>query len=96
MEKVFHFLEGPAHILSASTVCHRWHELACADSVWRVKVEREGILDKAALFEVEVPPQEAMEGVEGMEGTSPKDKTAASMLLASMAFYARVFTLKVR
>jgi len=90
MEKVFHFLEGPVHILSASTVCHRWHELACADSVWRVKVEREGILDKAALFEVEVPPL-VQEGMEGMEGTSPKDETAASM-----AFYARVFALKVR
>ena len=62
-------------------------------SVWRVKVEREGILDKAALFEIEVPPlmQESMEGMEGMEGTSPKDETAASM-----AFYARVFALKVR
>jgi len=41
--------------LSAATACRRWRELACADSVWRAKAEREGILDKAAAFEVEVP-----------------------------------------
>ena len=84
MEKVFHFLEGPGHVLSASTVCRRWHELACAGSVWRVKVEREGILDKAKAFEVEVPPLLLL------EGASLEDEAAASL-----AFYARVFALKV-
>ena len=81
--KVFHFLEGPAHVLSASTVCRRWHELACADSVWRVKVEREGISDKAKAFEVEAPPP-------AQEGALLEDEGTASM-----AFYARVFVLKV-
>ena len=50
--------------------------------MWRVKVEREGILDKAAAFEVEVPRV--------AEGGSALDEETASM-----AFYARVFVLKV-
>ena len=83
MEKVFHFLEGPMHVLRASTACRRWHELACAGSVWRVKVEREGILDKAKAFEIEVSPLV-------LEATSLEDEATASM-----AFYARVFALKV-
>ena len=83
VEKVFHFLEGPAQVLRASTVCRRWHELACADSVWRVKVEREGISDKAKAFEVEAPPP-------AQEGALLEDEGTASM-----AFYARVFVLKV-
>ena len=83
MEKVFHFLEGPSHVLRASTVCRRWHELARAGSVWRVKVEREGILDKAAAFELEVP------GLAAEGGLLEDEETA------SMAFYAQVFALKV-
>eukprot|EP00618_Florenciella_parvula_P037310 CAMPEP_0119471442 /NCGR_PEP_ID=MMETSP1344-20130328/3905_1 /TAXON_ID=236787 /ORGANISM="Florenciella parvula, Strain CCMP2471" /LENGTH=331 /DNA_ID=CAMNT_0007504223 /DNA_START=143 /DNA_END=1138 /DNA_ORIENTATION=+ len=59
----------------------RWRALACADSVWRAKAEREGILDKAAAFEVEVPLL--------AEGGSHEDEATASM-----AFYARVFALK--
>ena len=83
MEKVFHFLEGPMHVLRASTACRRWHELACAGSVWRVKVEREGILDKAAAFKLEVPPLL-------LKGASLEHEAAAIL-----AFYARVFALKV-
>ena len=82
LEKVFHFLDGPAHVLRASTVCRRWHELACCSSVWRVKVEREGILDKAKAFEIDAPPVP--------EGAWLEDDETSSM-----AFYARVFTLKV-
>ena len=81
--KVFHFLEGPATVLRASTVCRRWHTLACAGSVWRVKLEREGILDKAKAFEIEVPPLV-------QEGAVLEDED-----MASMAFYARVFALEV-
>ena len=85
VHKVFHFLEGPADVLRASTACRRWHELACAGSVWRVKVEREGILDKAKAFEIEVPSLV-------QEGTSQPLEDEATI---SMAFYARVFALKV-
>ena len=81
--KVFHFLEGPAPVLRASAVCRRWRELACAVSVWHVKLEREGILDKAKAFEIEVPPLVN-------EGALLEDEETASM-----AFYARVFALKV-
>ena len=82
-QKAFHFLEGPADVLRASTACRRWCELACAGSVWRVKAEREGILDKAAAFEVEVPWVQ--------EGGQLEDEGTAAM-----ALYARVFVLKVR
>jgi hypothetical protein len=83
VQKVFHFMEGPADVLSASTTCRRWRELAGASSVWRVKAEREGILDKAKAFEIEVPlvPQGAL--LEAEE-------------TVTMAFYARVSVLKVR
>ena len=83
VQGVFHFLPAPADVLRAATACRRWRELACADSVWRAKAEREGILDKAAAFEVEVPLV--------AEGGSHEDEATASM-----AFYARVFVLKVR
>ena len=53
MQDAFRFLDGPTDVLSASTACRQWHEFACADAVWRAKVEREGILDKAIAFEVE-------------------------------------------
>ena len=83
VQKAFDFLPTPADVLRAATACRRWRELACADSVWRAKAEREGILDKAAAFEVEVPLV--------AEGGSHEDEATASM-----AFYARVFVLKVR
>ena len=39
----------------AATACRRWHELATADSVWRVKARREGMVEKAGVFEVALP-----------------------------------------
>ena len=83
VQKAFLFLDGPADVLSASTACRRWCELACAGSVWRAKAKREGIMDKAAAFEVEVPRM--------AEGDSHGDGDGAT---ASMAFYARVFVLR--
>ena len=83
VQNAFQFIKEPVDVLSASTACRRWRELACAGSVWRAKAEREGILDKAAAFEVEVPRV--------AEGGSALDEETASM-----AFYARVFVLKVR
>ena len=52
VRRAFLFLDGPADVLRASTANHRWHELATADSVWREKARREGILEKAGVFEV--------------------------------------------
>ena len=42
VQGVFHFLLAPADVLRAATACRRWRELACADSVWRARFEREG------------------------------------------------------
>ena len=62
VERVFHFLDGPADVLHAATACRRWHELATADSVWRVKARREGMVEKAGVFEVALPAAAAGEG----------------------------------
>ena len=79
--RAFLFLDGPADVLSASTANHRWHELATADSVWREKARREGILEKAGVFEVALPSVAAEE----------EDEAAG----VGLAFYAAVFVLKV-
>ena len=55
VQSAFLFLDGPADVLRASAANHRWRELACADTVWRVKARREGILKKARMFEVPLP-----------------------------------------
>ena len=34
-QDAFHFLDGPADVLRASTASRRWRELACDDAVWR-------------------------------------------------------------
>ena len=59
--------------------------------MWRIKVEREGILDKAAAFEVEVPWVQAQEEAGAQEGGQLEDEGTAAM-----ALYGRVFVLKVR
>ena len=62
VQRAFLFLDGPADVLRASTANHRWRELACADSVWRVKAKREGIVEKASVFEVALPSVAGDEG----------------------------------
>ena len=51
----FLFLDGPADVLRAAIACQRWRELACADAVWREKAVREGMVEKARVFEVALP-----------------------------------------
>ena len=89
-QKAFHFLDGPADVLHAATACRRWRELAGAGSVWQVKAEREGILDKAAAFEVELPAAAEVDG--GGGGASEHEEGTGAWL----AFYARVVALEVR
>ena len=81
VEQVFHFLDGPTDVLSAASACRRWRELACADSVWRARFEREDMQAKARAFEVALPP------VPGGVGLA-----AAGV---GLAFYAQTFSLKV-
>ena len=66
VEHVFHFLDGPAEVLSAATAGRRWRALACADSVWRARFRREKLLEKARLFEVALPA-----APRGQGGTQP-------------------------
>ena len=99
VQGVFHFLPAPADVLRAATACRRWRELACADSVWRARFEREGLVGKARAFEVALPlvPVQGggAEGGGGGNGTttaSERDELAG----VGLAFYAQVFALEVR
>jgi len=96
VQGVFHFLPAPAEVLRAATACRRWRELACADSVWRARFEREGLLEKVDVFEVALP---VVEGGEG-GGSSRSAATAASerdeLAGVGLAFYVRVLALEVR
>ena len=55
VQHAFHFLDGPADVLRASTASRRWRKLACDDAVWRSKAVREGMVEKAGVFEVALP-----------------------------------------
>ena len=96
VQGVFHFLPAPADVLRAATACRRWRELACADSVWRARFEREGLLEKAGVFEVALP---AVEGGGGGQGSSSSAAAASErdeLAGVGLAFYAQVFALEVR
>ena len=107
VQHVFHFLDGPADVLRASTAGRCWHEMACADAVWRVKAVREGMVEKAGVFEVALPGSAVDEGgvEDGGAGSSRRTSTATSTLhdqeekdeLAGvgLAFYKQVYVLKV-
>ena len=94
VEHVFHFLDGPAEVLRASTASRRWRALAGADSVWRARFRREKLLEKARLFEVALP------AVPGGQGGAAAAAAAAAVVRdelagVGLAFYARIFALKV-
>ena len=91
VQLAFHFLQGPADVLSAATACRRWRELARADSVWRVKFKREGMVRKARLFDVALP---AVGGSVGFSSSSAASEHGEA-IRADLALYAQVFALKV-
>ena len=97
VEHVFHFLDGPAEVLRASTASRRWRALACADSVWRARFRREKLLEKARLFEVALPAAPRGQGgaaaaaAAASAAVGVKDEAAG----VGLAFYARIFALKV-
>ena len=93
VEHVFHFLDGPADVLSAATACRRWRALACADSVWRAKFRREKLLEKARLFEVALPPVPG--GSQGGAAAAAAAVVRDELAGVGLAFYARIFALKV-
>ncbi len=76
--------------------CNRWRELAWADWVGRAGFGRDGLVEKAGVFEVAMP---AVEG--GGEGGGLSSSAAAAserdeLAGVGLAFYARVFALEVR
>jgi len=101
IQGAFHFLDGPADVLSAATACRRWRALACADSVWRAKFRREKLVEKARLFEVALPPVPVQGGKAGRGAAAAATAASAAALVkdeaagVGLAFYARIFALKV-
>ena len=95
VELVFHFAPTTADVLRAATACRRWRALACADSVWRAKFRREKLLEKARLFEVALPAVPSAQGGAAAAAAAAavvKDEAAG----VGLAFYARIFALKVQ
>ena len=84
VQNAFCFLRGPVDVLSASTACRRWRALACADSVWRLKLEIEGMVETAGVFGLATTPR-----------PSPAPTSDRINVGSAMAFYARIFVLKV-
>ena len=74
--RAFLFLDGPANVLSAATACHRWRTLATADSVWRAKAVREGIVEKAGVFEVPLPA--AVAAASGANSSSSSSSSSSA------------------
>ena len=94
VQRVFHFLHGPADVLAASTACSvGWRKLASADAVWRIKFKREGMEEKAGVFEVALPG--APSGGEGGGGSSAAEEEEEEAGGVGLALYAQVFALKV-
>ena len=85
VELAFHFLDGPVDVLHAATACRRWHELATADSVWRVKARREGMVEKAGVFEVALPAA-AGSSSSAAEEDEEEDKELAGVGLACLLY----------
>ena len=99
VQGVFHFLPTQAGVLRAATACRRWRELAGADSVWRARFEREGLVKKARAFEVALPPVPVDgDGAEGGGGGSSTSTASErdELVGVGLAFYAQVFALEVR
>ena len=89
VQHAFHFLDGPADVLRASTASRRWRELACADAVWRPKAVREGMVEKAGVFEVVLPgaAAAAATGDEGGGGGAAKKDELAGV---GLSFYSQI------
>ena len=97
VQHAFHFLDGPADVLRASTASRRWRELACGDVVWRPKAVREGMVEKAGVFEVALPPAAAA-AAESSSGAASATASAAKkdkLAGVGLAFYSQIYVLKV-
>ena len=102
VQHAFHFLDGPADVLRASTASRRWRELATGDVVWRPKAVREGMVEKAGVFEVALPAAAAAAvaaaAAQSGGGASSSSSTAErkdELAGVGLAFYEQIYVLKV-
>ena len=98
VQHAFHFLDGPAEVLRASTASRRWRELACADVVWRPKAVREGMVEKAGVFEVALPAAAAAVAAGGGGSSSSSAASGAKkdeLAGVGLSFYSQIYVLKV-
>ena len=99
VQHAFHFLDGPADVLRASTASRRWRELATGDVVWRPKAVREGMVEKAGVFEVALPAAAtAAEAAGGGGSSSSSDASGAKkdeLAGVGLSFYSQIYVLKV-
>ena len=101
VQHAFHFLDGPADVLRASTASRRWRELACGDVVWRPKAVREGMVEKAGVFEVALPAAAAAGSGGGGSGSSSSGSAGATaakkdeLAGVGLSFYSQIYVLKV-
>ena len=98
VQHAFHFLDGPADVLRASTASRRWRELACADAVWRPKAVREGMVEKAGVFEVALPAAAAAAAAAASGGGGSSAASGAKedeLAGVGLAFYSQIYVLKV-
>ena len=105
VQHAFHFLDGPADVLRASTASRRWRELACGDVVWRPKAVREGVVEKAGVFEVALPAAAAAAaaattaaaatGGEGGSSSAASGAKKDELAGVGLAFYSQIYVLKV-
>ena len=107
VQHVFHFLDGPADVLRASTASRCWREMACADAVWRVKAVREGMVEKAGVFEMPLPGSASGRG--GVDDGDARISRCTSTTTSTvhdeeekdelagvgLAFYKQIYVLKV-
>jgi hypothetical protein len=99
LQGAFDYLDRPVEILSAATTCRRWHQLTRADSVWRARFEREGLAEKARLFDVALPVVGqgggAVAGGGGSSSSAGAEEDEDTLAGVGLAFYMQVFALKV-
>ena len=105
VQMVLDFLEGPADVLRVATLSKDaaadgsvWRELVCTDSMWRARFEREGLAERARLFEVALPAVQRGGAGSGGGGGGGRSSTATKedeLAGVGLAFYKQVFALKV-
>ena len=80
VQHAFYFLSGPADVCNASVSCIRWRAFGRSDALWRAKAKREGLFEKAKVFDVMLSGGPTC-------GESPHPE---------MTFYSTIYAIKVQ